>query len=97
MNKDNAAIVIGATAMTFLAFGGLDASDSSARAPLAHKHTKKKIGQQQIAVAEAALVRSSNRLLSSVAIAVAARYSHSLYCATIIEAGIANNARSRAP
>lgn len=41
--------------------------------------------------------RSSNRLLSSVAIAVAARYSHSLYCATIIEAGIANNARSRAP
>ena len=95
MNKDNAAIVIGATVMTFLAFGGLDASDSSARAALAHKHTKKKIGQQQIAVAAAALVRSSNRLLSSVA--VAARYSHSLYCATIIEAGIANNARSRAP
>ena len=48
MNKDNAAIVIGATAMTFLAFGGLDASDSSARAPLAHKHTKKRLDSNKL-------------------------------------------------
>ena len=53
----------------------------------AHAKTEKKIGQQQIAVAATAALALARSYFEQIikAVAVASRYSHSLYCAIIIE------------
>ena len=66
--------------MTFLAFGGLDSCAA------AHKHTKKRLDSNKLPLPQRdGRCSFVEQIIRRGAVAIAARYSHSVHCAIIIE------------